>query len=262
MVRRSALAVLLFAGCTGDIDTGISTEGLSPAEQVAQDAWVKRALPALKLGTCDTCHAGQRPDAPPYLMGANDIDIRKTIVVFTPSVVSLGSPKTSPIILRGAHTGPALSASGISDVLYWIQYEQLAKGPGTPIETVPAVPAACVNGPTDMAGCLKTTIDLSANGSPGSTFTFFAQPLGPDLYLQAITVTAGASGLTMVHPYFKTKPAGATDAKADTNDTFYNVALSLAAGATATLGMSGKATMTGFSGADPLSIQFDALSTK
>lgn len=261
MVRRSALAVLLFAGCTGDIDTGISTEGLSPAEQVAQDGWVKRALPALKLGTCDTCHSGQRPDAPPYLMGDNDIDVRKTIVVFTPSVVNLGSPKTSPIILRGMHTGPALSASGISDVLYWIQYEQLAKGPGTPIETAPAIPAACVNGTTDIA-CLMTTIDLGGLGSPGSKLTFFAQPIGADLYLQKITATAGPSGLSMIHPYFKTKPAGATDAKADANDTFYNVSLSLAAGATAMLGMGGNSTMTGFTGTDPLSIQFDALSTK
>ncbi len=262
MVRRSALALFVVAGCTGDIDTGISTEGLSPQEQVAQDAWIKRALPALKTGTCDTCHAGERTDAPAYLAGDKDIDIRTSIIAFTPSVVNLGSPKTSPIILRGMHTGPALSASGISDVLYWIQYEQIAKGPGTPIETTPAVPADCAAGPPVGGTCALTTIDLSAAGSPGSTFTFVAQQLGPDLYLQQITVTAGSAGLTLVHPYFKTQPAGMTDAKADSNDTFYNVSLSLASGMTATLGMSGTATMTGFAATDPLSIQFDALSTK
>jgi hypothetical protein len=261
-VLRRSLAVLLLAGCTGDIDTGISTEGLSPKEQVAQDAWIKRALPALKTGTCDTCHAGQRPDAPAYLAGPKDLEIRTSIIAFTPSVVSLGSPKTSPLILRGAHTGPALSASGISDVLYWIQYEQLAKGPGMAIETTPAVPGDCAAGPPVSGTCVLTTIDLGGVGSTGSTLTFVAQQLGADLYLQQITVTAGPSGLTMVHPYFKTKPAAATEAKADSNDTFYNVALSLAAGATVKLGMAGTATMTGFSATDPLSIQFDALSTK
>lgn len=262
MVWRSTLAVVVLAGCTGDIDTGISTEGLSPAEQVAQDAWIKRALPALKTGTCDTCHAGERPDAPAYLAGDKDLAIRTSILVFTPSVVSLGSPKTSPLILRGMHTGPALSASGISDVLYWIQYEQLAKGPGMPIETTPAVPGDCTAGLPVSGTCVLTTIDLGGVGSTGSTFTFVAQQLGANLLLQQLKVTAGPSGLTMVHPYFKTRPAGSTEAKADTNDTFYNVALSLAAGATATLGMSGTSAMAGFSGLDPLSIQFDALSTK
>ncbi len=234
---------------------------LSPQEQLAQTAWIKLALPALKTGTCNTCHAGQMATAPAYLAGDKDLDIRDTMVAFIPSVVSLGSPKTSPVVLKGMHEGPAMTADEISGVLTWVGYEQGARGSGAEIETAKAPPAPCTGAPGGATCATPTTVDLTAVGSPGSTVTFFAQQIVSDLYLQQLTVTAGPNGLHLVHPIFKSWPAASMDAKPDANDTFYNVSLDLDAGAVATIG-TGNFTFAGFSAADPLSIRFDELSTK
>jgi hypothetical protein len=262
VVRLCAFLVAV-AACNGEIDEGASVEGLSPAEQLARTAWIKQAMPALKTGTCDTCHEGERPDAPPYLMGATVLDSRDTMVTFVPSVVSLGSPKTSPVLLKGMHEGPSLAADQISDILAWISYEHDARGAGMVIETDKDPIADCSMGSPGDGMCLQTTIDLTSAGSAGSTITFYATQLGSDLYIQQLVATAGPSGLNLVHPIFTTWPAmgsNMTDGLPDANDTFYNIILDTAAGTKSTLAAT--TSFVGFSAADPISIKFDTLSTK
>lgn len=262
MVRRAVL-LLAVASCTGDIDQGEQVANLSPQQQLAQTAWVKQARPALRDGTCDTCHAGQMTmGAPAYMAGMTDLDARDTMVAFVPSVISLGSPRTSPVLLKGMHEGPALSAAGSTALLTWITYEQGARMDMTmEIETAHTPLADCSAGAPGDPTCLVTTIDLTAAGSTGSTITLYAKPLGADLYIQQLEATAGPSGLTLVHPIFRSWPAGATDPKPDANDTFYNVSLSLAAGMKAPIGQATN-TFVGFSAGDPISVKFDTLSTK
>ncbi|MEO8843839.1 MAG: hypothetical protein ABI591_06950 [Kofleriaceae bacterium] len=259
MVRLSVCILLAVAACDGEIDQGAAVEGLSPSEQLARQAWIKQALPALKSGTCDTCHAGQRPDAPGYLVGATDLDIRETMVAIIPSVVSLTSPKTSPVLLKGMHEGPALAADQISGILAWITFEHDARGTSMFIDTDKVPVAPCTGAPLDATCSLPTSIDLSV-GSTGSTITFYATQLGNDLYVQQLVATAGPSGLHLTHPIFKSWPAMGSDMAdgfPDANDTFYNVAINTAAGAKTTLAAT--TSFVGFSAADPISIQFDEL---
>jgi hypothetical protein len=262
VVRLSVCILLAVAACDGEIDQGAAVEGLSPSEQLARAAWIKQALPALRAATppCDSCHAGQMaPLAPPYLVGMTDLDIRETMVAIIPSVVSLTSPKTSPVLLKGLHEGPALDADQISAILAWITFEHDARGSSSFIDTEKIAIAPCTGAPLDPTCMTPTSIDLSV-GSPGSTITFYATQLGPDLYVQQLVATAGPSGLHMTHPIFKTWPAmgsDMTDGKPDANDTFYNVALDTAAGTKSTLAST--TSFVGFSATDMISIQFDEL---
>lgn len=249
------------ASCTGTIDQGEQVANLSPQQQLAQTAWIKLARPALRDGTCDTCHAGQMTmGAPAYMAGMTDLDARDTMVANVPSVISLGSPRTSPVLLKGMHEGPSLSAGEATDILTWITYEQGARA-GDTMEIVTAhTPLAdCSAGAPGDPTCLVTTIDLGPTGSTGSTITLYAKPIGADLYIQQLVATAGPSGLTLVHPIFESWPAGATDPKPDANDTFFNVSLKLAAGMSSTLATT--TTFAGFAAADPISVKFDTLST-
>jgi len=263
VVRATAILLAVAAGCTGEIDQGEQVANLSPQEQLAQTAWIKKALPALHAGTCDTCHAGQMTmGAPSYLAGDKDLDKRDTMVTFVPSVVSLGSPKTSPVVLKGMHEGPMLSAGQISDILVWIGYEGGARNGGDmEIETAHTPVADCSTGSPPDATCLVTTLDLSAAGSAGSTITLYGKALGTDLYVMQLEVTAGPSGCHLVHPIFRSWPtATPMEPKPDAADTFFNVALDLPAGMKATL--KDTVTFAGFSAADPISIKFDVLSVK
>jgi hypothetical protein len=262
VVRLSAFLVVV-AACNGEIDEGAQVEGLSPTEQLARTAWIKQALPALKAGTCVTCHEGERPDAPPYLMGATDLDSRETMITFIPSVISLGSPKTSPVLLKGMHEGPALAADQISNILAWITFEHDARGAGMEINTDKDPIADCSMGTPGDGVCMQTTIDLTSAGAAGSSITLYATQLGSDLYIQQVVATAGASGLHLVHPIFKTWPAmgsNMTDGLPDANDTFYNVTLNTAAGTKSTLATT--TSFVGFSAADPISVKFDELGAK
>jgi len=264
VVRRAVFLVAL-AGCTGEVDQGEQVANLSPQQQLAQTAWIKQARPALRDGTCDTCHAGQMTQgAPSYMAGMTDLDARDTMVTSVPSVISLGSPRTSPVLLKGMHEGPALSAAEATAILTWITYEQGARMDMTmEIETAHTPLADCSAGaPGDPTCATPTTIDLTAAGSTGSTITLYAKPLGADLYVQQLEVTAGPSGLTLVHPIFRSWPAGATDPKPDANDTFYNVSLMVPAGMKVKLGGMLNYNFTGFAATDPISVKFDALSTK
>jgi hypothetical protein len=263
VVRRAVFLVAL-ASCTGDIDQGEQVANLSPQQQLAQTAWVKQARPALRDGTCDTCHAGQMTQgAPAYMAGMTDLDARDTMVAFVPSVISLGSPRTSPVLLKGMHEGPAISAAGATALLTWITYEQGARMDMTmEIETAHTPIADCAVGAPGDPTCTVTTIDLSAAGSTGSTITLYGKALGADLYVQQLEATAGPSGLTLVHPIFRSWPAAATDPKPEANDTFYNVSLNLAAGMKAQIGSMPTYNFIGFAATDPISVKFDMLSTK
>ena len=259
MVRRTISLAFVFglgAGCTGSIDAGEQVANLTPAQQLAQTAWIKKALPALKAGTCNTCHDGSMaPTAPPYMAGEKDLDIRDGMIAFIPAVVNLNSPQSSRVVVKTPHEGPALSAPQASDVVLWLQAERDARPAGMEIQTPQMMPMMCVADP-----CPINTIDLSGVGSTGSTITFEVTPLGADLYFTALTVTAGPSGLHMVHPVFETWPAGAMMPTLDPNDRFFSVALDLAAGAKSILG-GGETTFLNF-GTNPISVKFDELSTK
>lgn len=258
---RGALVglVTLGAACTGTIDAGDQVAGLTPAQQLAQEAWIEKALPVFKP-ECTMCHDGTNPmypDAPAYLAGAKDLDIRDTAIAFMPPVVNLGAPGSSRVISRGMHEGPMLTSPQISDVTLWIQAERDARPPGTVAETAKAAVMLCTAGNPGDATCPINHLDTTAAGAAG-TVDFVVQQVGPDLYFTNLAITAGAGGLTLAHPLFESYPATATDPTPNPNDRYFNVSLSLAAGASSPLG-TGTATFTGFGITNPISVRFDSL---
>lgn len=263
---RFTCILLVVAGCSGDIDGGATGTGdnVDPKTAKAIDSWIHDALPALTMGSspaCASCHEMGESGAPTYMMGATDLDRRDSIIAFTPSVISLKSPKTSALVLKGAHEGPALGADSISSLLRWISFEAVANDSSTVIETAKTAIADCSVGNPDDPTCMVTTIDLTSAGSPGSSITFQAQGLPPNLLVFKLTAVAGSGGLKLTHPRFKTWPAMGSDMDSglpDANDTFYNIDITVPAGMTKALSAS-SVTFPNFSATDQISIEFDAL---
>jgi hypothetical protein len=253
---RSILAVVLFASCTGDI-TDKSLAGLTPEEALAKTRWLKQAEPVFQA-KCIMCHDGSMaaavPPPDPYLAGSGDMAIRDTAVAYVPELVNLGAPKSSRVLSKGMHEGPALSAQEASAILGWIEAERDARPPAMTIETMPVT----------MAGSGATTVPLDSLGYAAATISFTAMSLSAtEVYVTGITVTPGADGLYLEHPLFVSNPAGsgsgsASTAVPDPQDRFYATTLNIMAGSNATIGGAGT-TFSGFSISDPLTIRFDVL---
>jgi len=245
------LGAIQLAACTGTIDSD-ELAGLTPEEQAAQTAWLKKALPVFK-STCAMCHDGSMPDIG-YLAGDSDLAIRDTLIAYQPPLVNFNAPQSSRMLSKGMHEGPALTANQASDVLAWItaQRDAMPLDPG--VETAQVTPMLCNGLPPP---CPVNTIDLTSAGLPGATLTFEAQGVGSDIYLSAIQVTAGADGAYLAHPLVDSWPAGATAPTQDPNDRYFNVVFNVMDATPTTLGTDG-----GFAGlapADPISFHFDVV---
>jgi hypothetical protein len=248
VLARSFIAVLLLAGCTGDI-TDKSLAGLTPEEALAKTRWLKDAEPVFKA-KCFMCHDGSMatatPTPDPYLAGMGDLGIRDTAIAYVPQLVNLGSPKSSRVLSKGSHEGPALTAQEASAILGWIESERDARPPAAVVETMPVT----------MQGSGATTIPLDSLGYAAASISFTAMALQSDTYVTGITVTPGADGLYLEHPLFVSNPAGGEPIP-DPQDCYYSTTIDVMAGSNATIGTA--TTFTGFNISDPLTIRFDVL---
>jgi len=264
VVRLALLGcvVPLFA-CSGSVDSG-EDEGLTPEQALAQSRWLHEALPVL-TAVCRECHDGSMETAPipspGFLGGANDLDIRETLIAYQPTVVNLGAAQSSLLLTKGEHDGaPAFEADQASAVLGWITAEAKARQDANPpIRTGMVVSQLCTGGAPGSPTCPINTVDLSALNVAGASFSFIAQAAGADLYLTNMQFTPGAEGLYVEHPIIESYPAGATDPVPDPIDRFFNVVLNLQTGAAPAILGNGTASFAGFAPADPISLHFVAL---
>jgi hypothetical protein len=274
MVRLSigAVAMVALVGCTGLIQGGNSNEqGLSPEEKVARDKWVNLALPAFQSSTCTTCHGGTMPTVA-FLAGTADLDIRTTILGFTPGVVNTDAPQSSRVLTKGAHAGPALDAVAASNILEWIQAEQAAAGASTgggttTLTTAPFTPIYCTGGTSGSATCPfnhVSLVDAGMSASPavdltGAEISFIVQPLSNDMYITDLTLKGGTNGVYLEHPLVVYVPQTG-DVVPDTIDRFFAVKMNLMANATGPIG-AGTAAFSGFTpvAAAQLQITFKVL---
>ena len=260
MVRLSvgALALVSLVGCTGLIDDGNGT--LTKEEAAARDAWIKTAAPVLSTN-CVACHNGSRPMIE-FLAGADNVEMRSSILAFAPAVVNLDAPASSRLLTKGVHDGPALLASEASDLLEWIKKEKDAQpapeATGPTLETVKFTPAICTAGTPPAATCPVNDIDLTDLGLPGAKLHFVAQALGSGLYLNQLSVIAGTDGMYLEHPLFASYPADGSEVLFDTIDRFFNVKINTMASMTQSIG-GGTAAFIGFTATDKISVHFKAL---
>lgn len=246
----------LAAGCTGLVGGGSGDDtDLTPAQRVANTAWLAQALPHL-AAECLGCH-GNIPmdDAPAFLAAPNDLAIRDVLVAFAPEVVNLDAPQASRLMTKGLHDGPAWSASEAADVLAWIAAERDARDVTTPpITTQPYTVMICADPGSGDTSCQLNSVDLMPAGVDGASITFFAQELaGPIMYLTDLELVA-PSGAFVQHPVFASQPANA--APIVSGDPLYDVTLDVEAGSAPIVGA---LALVGFAATDPIVITFHAV---
>ena len=265
MLARSFLAVVVLVSCTGDI-TDKSLAGLTPEQALAKTRWLKDALPVFQA-KCIMCHDGSMatavPPPDPYLAGMGDMAIRDTAIAYVPQLVNLGAPKSSRVLSKGMHEGPALTAQEASKILGWIEAEHDARPPSMIIETM-QVP---------MTEGTLATIPLDSVGLAGATITFTPEAVSGDLYVTGLTVNPGPDGVHLEHPLFMSDlPPGsgsgagsgsgsgsaASSEVPDPLDRYYATVVNTMAGSAAPIG-DPATTFTGFSIAYPISVRFDVV---
>jgi len=240
MVRLTILscAAIVLVGCTGLIASG-GDPGLTPQQRVAQQKWVNEALPAIQNSTCLGCHAGSTPGVE-FLAGSTDLDIRKTLLNFSPAVVNLDAPPSSRILTKGAHNGPALQSDAASAILDWLQAEQAAAqgaGSGAMLISTPLfTPQLCTAGVAGDATCPINNVPLDALGVPGAQIQMLIQALdNSDIYITDLYLFGGSMGVYLEHPLFVSYPADASAQPIpDSIDRFFDVKMNIPA-ATATV---------------------------
>ncbi|MBV8757302.1 MAG: hypothetical protein JO257_08515 [Deltaproteobacteria bacterium] len=249
------VAMGIAAACTGDIEDK-SLQGLTPAEALAKTRWLKDAEPVFQA-KCFMCHDGSmaaaNPVPDPYLAGSGDMAIRDTAVAYVPQLVNLGAPKSSRVLSKGMHEGPALTAQEATKILGWIEAERDARTPAMVIETMQVM----------MTDGSAATVPLDSVGAVGATLTFTAQTIAGGVYMTNLKVTAGADGVYFAHPLFVSNPPGAgsgsgsSSAIPDPLDRYYSTTVNVGSNGSASIGM--PATFDGFSIASPISVRFDVV---
>jgi len=212
--------------------------------------------------------------APAYLEGSSSTEQRDAAIATTPPVINLTSPRSSRVLVKGLHEGPALDAPSATNILTWITYEHDARAGSAMLpETAPYTMMDCTSGSAGSTTCPINSIDLTPAGAAG-TITFTESPVAgdngglTDIELQPLTITAGTAGLHVVHPLFGTIPSMASGSGSgsdaggtmfDPEDRFFAIDMELAPNATLELGSTSFAN---FAHTDPLVVQFDVLSAE
>lgn len=255
---------LLFAvgllGCTGQIEEDLPT-GISPEQEAARKAWVISAQPVLDKN-CVSCHGGSMPTVA-WLEGSPDINAQKEdLLTYTKPLVDFNSPQASLLIKKGAHDGPALSASQSSGIIDWITKERDATPTmsGFPVQTMAQALMPCTAGAPGTETCPYNDILLDAAGATGAKVQFTAQNLSGQLYLSSIKVIPGPMGAYVEHPLFVSVPAMG-EPKLDPLDRYAATKLNLAAGAAAAMQQlgNGTASFPGFLPTDPVAFYAKAV---
>ena len=238
MLASRRLHIAVFAvglfGCTGEILEDIP-EGITPEQEAARKAWVVGAQPVLDMN-CASCHGGSMP-AVAWLEGGPDVNAQKEdLLTYSKPLVDFNAPQTSLLIKKGAHDGPALTASQASGILDWIQKERDATpvANGFPVQTTPLVTMPCTAGAPGTPTCPFNEIPLDAHGAAGAKIQFTAANLSGQLYLSNLKVIPGPMGVYVEHPVFVSVPAMG-DPILDPLDRYANIKLNLAAGAAAAM---------------------------
>ena len=280
MVRLSVglAAVIALSACHGLISGSVAGgDGTStPEEQAAITKWNMEALPVFQAN-CVACHTGQYPDQA-FLTADNTADMRTALLAFNPSVVDLGDPAGSRVLVKGIHEGPALGSMDSESILDWINAEkdaEMVSNPIVVIETDQFLPQLCTSGNAGDPTCPINHVSLASLGLPGAEVDFVAQALSSDLYITDLYTVASVDGVYLEHPLFTSFPPAGSDGSTpdpipDLLDRFYDVKLNLAAAATPVtcppIGPScdhigaGASVFHDFSPTNPLTISFKVLS--
>jgi len=242
MVKLTAAAaialVALATGCMSPINGADGDGTLTPQQLAAQTAFESNVLPVMN-GFCGSCHASMANVD--FMKAQPDVHTR---MLTWPKLINLDTPASSLLLNKGAHSGPALTSDQAAAILDWIKLEQAAAGTSTAVvQTAAFQPVPGLN-----------TVDLAPIGLTGATLTFRLEPLSVGIYLNEITMHAGADNAHLVHPLFVTWDAQGT-ATPDPVDRFADVDLTVASAQASPIG-GGTAVFVDVAPSTKLSIHF------
>jgi hypothetical protein len=113
---KRLLLLALIVGCTDNELKGPEGAPATDAERM----FVAEVLPMLQAN-CVVCHAGAQSDPTiAFLAGDSWQEIRETLLA---SEVIANELTRSPLLTKGAHSGPHLSAEQTSLLLRWLDSE-------------------------------------------------------------------------------------------------------------------------------------------
>lgn len=267
MVRLSAAGALMIAlvGCTGLIDGG--SDGLTQQQRDARTKFQTAAFPVLR-DSCAVCHNGSRANIG-FLIGTDAFGVRNTLMSYDPPVVNLDATKSSRILTKGLHDGPALTSDQLTSLLDWLdaEHEALNHDPDHPIPqlaTTKYAPQLCqATAANPTAPCPVNHIPLSdipnvGTSIPGAEITFIAEGLSSGLYLHDLSVTGGTAGVYLEHALFVSLPAN-TNPFPDQFDRYFAMKLNVKPNTTTQLD-GGTAQFGGFAPTDMIEINFKVVS--
>jgi hypothetical protein len=188
---------------------------------------------------------------------------------YDPPVVNLDATKSSRIVTKGQHDGPALTSSQLSALLDWLdaEHEALNHDPDHPIPklaTTKYAPQLCqATAANPTAPCPTNHIPLSdipnAGATvPGAEITFIAEGLSSGLYLHDLSVTSGTAGVYLEHALFVSLPANAPPFP-DQFDRYFAMKLNVKPNSTTQID-GGTAQFGGFAPTDMIEIDFKLVS--
>lgn len=243
---------LALGGCRANLlsmstampDAGALADAAMPATDAPLDpaSFFATHVEGMLLRRCGGCHGAGR-SAPDFLRP--DPDVRTTLLSY-PALIDLRSPRTSRLLVKGEHSGPAFSTAEAETVRTWIEAEAAAGTTVDPSARELATSPVAVREGFNM-------IPLDTLGMPASSIHFVASRVGGGVFLDSVQIAAGPMGARIEHPTFVTWVDG--EPRPDPVDRFADLALTVEPNSTATFG-SGTVVLTDHPTGALLSIHF------
>jgi hypothetical protein len=199
----TALASLLLlaisgTGCKSGLisvraDQDAGTGGPSDGGGPMAEAYFESRVAGMLDDRCGGCHGAGR-SAPDFLRP--DPDVRTTLLGY-PALIDLSSPRTSRLLVKGEHSGPAFTTTQARDVQSWIELEAAEGTMVTPTERELAT------NPVEIREGFNN-LPLDSLGMPASSIHFVASRVGDGVFLDGVQIAAGPMGARLEHPVFVT----------------------------------------------------------
>jgi hypothetical protein len=152
------------------VDPNASANAANDAQRQAEIAEFEANVKPTLTTTCGGCHTGNPAVGPSYLVAP----MRDTLIAFASGSLVGTTPETSRVYIKGAHTGPALTAAQKPIIYKWIVDYNAAKALGAKASGAStltwAIPADTAD--TRISVLLTVTDNKGGEQSFGRIFDF------------------------------------------------------------------------------------------